>query len=82
MQPVEIPKLPSFCNRCKGIGHAITQCRGLRQAFQGARAQGNGNSDKKIEHQNVANRNINQQLKSKETQVENPREEIQLTGQL
>lgn len=57
MQPVEIPKLPSFCNHCKWIGHVITQCRGLRQAFQGSVAQGEGNSSKEDEFQNVTNRN-------------------------
>lgn len=33
-QPVEIPKLPAYCNHYKGIGHEITQCRGLWRVFQ------------------------------------------------
>lgn len=32
-QPVEIPKLPPFCNHCRNIGHEITQCKGLIKAI-------------------------------------------------
>lgn len=33
-QPVEIPKLPAFCNHCKLVGHLIMQCKGLLRAIQ------------------------------------------------
>lgn len=33
-QPVETPKLPSYCNICKTLEHEITQCQGLIKAIQ------------------------------------------------
>lgn len=33
-QSIEILKLLIFCNHCKGIGHEITQCRGILKAIQ------------------------------------------------
>ncbi|KAL5725464.1 hypothetical protein ACHQM5_008605 [Ranunculus cassubicifolius] len=34
IQEVEIPKLPSICTHCRGVGHNMYQCRGLYRAMQ------------------------------------------------
>lgn len=46
MQLVEIPKFPDYYHHCKGIGHAITQCRGLRKAFQSPEGEGTSGREK------------------------------------
>lgn len=44
-QPVEISKLPAYCNHCKTVGHEITQCRGLTRAIQEPAKQNTNRQD-------------------------------------